>query len=449
MLWQHLHKSILQHVPKALGQTWPVIVSSFFLMAAFGCVPPALTLQGEALGWAASDIGLLFTFAVVGRIFSLFVGPYIIRHVGLNTFIPVVFALTTIALSLPAFGPEVYNLWLGHEVLRGLMLGPIYVIFDLWIYAKTRDSEMGRIFTLYFLAAFGGYAIGPMIIAQTGVSNMGFGLCIGLSILAALPILLNKVPRMHITPPTFGNLREIVRGNGFLWIVCIIAGYASEAVVDFLGIFGLDNGMTEGNALVLMSWFVAGGLVMQYPLATLMDKSDKGTFTLYTMAFGALAAAALAMASASGVGIVCAVFVMGALCSLMGVTGSTLLGERFNAGQLMLATTMLNICYDTGSLVGPMFNGLMIDALGNLGLPTAIAIVFGGGAVCALLARERKGAYTGDETILLTEDELRIIWAKIHAWTDNSMYIHARLTAIRLTNIARTPCVRMKWIYDS
>jgi MFS family permease len=418
-------------------------------MMAFGCIPSALTLQGEALGWSASDIGLLFTSAVIGRIAALFFGPYIMRYIGLNTFVPIAFALMTMTLALPALRPEAYSLWMGHEVIRGLILGPIYIIFDLWLYARTRESEYGRIFTIYMLACMSGYALGPLMIAQTGVGPLGFALCTGASLIAAIPVLVSKIPHMVITPPTLTNLGQLLRGNYFLWIVCFLGGYAGEGVLDFLGIFGLKNGMDEQNALMLMSCFVAGGLVMQYPLATLMDRTNKTVFTLIMLGAGVLAAVWLAFSAWSGVGILSAVFMMGALCSLMAVVGSSLLGEKFSATELMLATVMLNIFYDAGSFVGPLLNGAMIDTFGALGLPAAMGIVFSVGAILALYYLRVPSEEHSIDNSTLTPEETRALWAKIHLWTDNSMYIHAKRTRRLLANIARTPCVRMKWLFGS
>ncbi|MBI1362562.1 MAG: MFS transporter [Proteobacteria bacterium] len=448
MFWHIVKNRTTALLPASLVGTWPVIVSAFFLMAAFGCIAPAVTLQGEALGWSASDIGMLFTCAVIGRIVALFGGPYIIRYVGLNTFIPAAFAIITVALALPAINPDAYALWMSHEALRGLLVGPVYVIFDLWLYARTRENELSRVFTLYFLASMGGYALGPLAIAQTGVGNSGFAICVGASILSALPILTTRLPDLSITPPTFGNLRGIIKGHTFLWAVCFVAGYATEGVLDFLGMFGLGAGMSEQNALMLMTWFIAGGLVMQYPLAMVMDRSDKNLFTLGTMGVGVVTALLLAASAWTGIGLMTAVFVLGALCSVMGVTGSALLGERFRAAELMLATTMLNICYDAGSMTGPLLNGYMLDHLGYMGLPAVIGSLFLIGGLIALLSYTRSGVPVIEDT-QLPEGEIRLVWRKVSAWTDNNMYTMSKRTRRMSTTILRTPCVRMKWVHDS
>jgi MFS family permease len=139
-----------------------------------------------------------------------------------------------------------------------------------------------------------------------------------------------------------------------------------------LPLYALDRGMTERTAAALLSIWLSGNILSQYPLGWLADRWPRRLI----MAGCAAIACVGQLLVPSVVSIPALLWPL--LVLLGGVMGGlytlslALIGERFRGADLTQANTAFVMTFQLGTIVGPPYAGAFMQAAGVASFPLAL-----------------------------------------------------------------------------
>jgi len=226
-----------------------------------------------------------------------------------------------------------------------------------------------------------GYASGPLIIALVGSEGMAPFL-VGTVILAAGLGPTLAMPTIDVAlgggPEAYAARRLVA-----LWRTAplILGTGAVVALVEttqfsLLPVWGLELGMGESAVALLLGVWIAGNILLQYPVGWLADRLPRrrllaacaGLATLLSLTLMSQAVVTTPMLLWP------VLLVHGGMSGGIYVLALALMGERFKGASLAGANAAFILTYEIGAMGGPPLAGLAFSSLGAPGLPLVFVI---------------------------------------------------------------------------
>lgn len=339
-----------------------------------GALVPLMALRLAERGVGATVIGLnaaMFPLAV------LVVGPMLPRLlVRLGSLRSLYLGLSVTALSvlllplLPSLGA-----WFLLRFLSGAAASIQWVISETWLNIVATERDRGRIMGLYASVLAGGFAIGPLIISAVGIDGWLPFLLVALAIaLGAVPIFFagDLVPPMPAQSQA--SLLATLRVQPLVMACGLAGGLMDFALFAFLPIYGLRHGLSEDGAVLILSLFIGGNVLLQIPIGWVADHMSRRAMLLVVILVTLLGALLLPLAIGAGWWLYPLLVLWGGTTFAVYTLALGLLGDSFPPAQLAAANVALVMVYQVGSVIGPTLSGTAIDLTGPEGLVAVVAV---------------------------------------------------------------------------
>jgi len=339
-----------------------------------GALVPLMALRMAEQGIDATVIGLnaaMFPLAV------LVVGPVLPRLLArLGSLRSLYLGLSVTALSVLLL-PVLPGLaaWFCLRFLSGAAASIQWVISETWLNIIATERDRGRIMGLYASVLAAGFAIGPLIISAVGVAGWLPFLLVALAIgLAAVPIFFAGalVPPMPANNP--GSLGAVLRFQPLVMACGLGGGLMDFALFAFLPIYGLGHGLSQDSAVLILSLFIGGNVLLQIPIGWLADRTSRRATLLVVILVTLLGAVLLPLAIGAGWWLYPLLVLWGGTTFAVYTLALGLLGDSFPPAQLAAANVALVMVYQVGSVIGPTLSGTAIDLTGPEGLVAVVAV---------------------------------------------------------------------------
>lgn len=341
---------------------------------AIGGVVPLVTFILERRGVPASLIGVNAAAPVLAVILvSIFLGP-LSRTIGIKA---VLFSGLFITALSTALMPHWTSLeaWMVLRFLSGLGAGAHWILSETWINAVAPNQKRGLYAGLYSTLFTVGFVISPIALTFMDLDSLvPFYLMIVLMLLSAAPLWLARNLLPDVTAQSGSPAWSMLLAAPIVFAAALAAGLNDSALWALLGLYGLRNGISEADALVLLSIFAGGTVMLQLPLGWLADRGGLARYLLASAAAGALGAALLPFAIGSPVLLWPLLFIWGGLMIGLYTLGLAQLGERFQGAPLVGANALFISIYAVGSMTGPPIYGAAMDAYGPNALPIGVLV---------------------------------------------------------------------------
>jgi MFS family permease len=339
-----------------------------------GALVPLMALRLAERGVGATVIGLnaaMFPLAV------LVVGPVLPRLLArLGSLRSLYLGLSVTALSvlllplLPSLGA-----WFLLRFLSGAAASIQWVISETWLNIVATERDRGRIMGLYASVLAAGFAIGPLIISAVGVEGWLPFLLVTLAIaLGAVPIFFARdlVPAMPAQSQA--SLFAVLRVQPLVMACGLAGGLMDFALFAFLPIYGLRHGLSEDGAVLILSLFIGGNVLLQIPIGWVADHMSRRATLLVVILVTLLGALLLPLAIGAGWWLYPLLVLWGGTTFAVYTLALGLLGDSFAPAQLAAANVALVMVYQVGSVIGPTLSGTAIDLTGPEGLVAVVAV---------------------------------------------------------------------------
>lgn len=355
-----------------------VISGVFGIGVGFGALVPLVTLLLERQGVDATLIGLN---AAMFPIATLTMGPFIpwiIGRLGTMTSLYLATGVSSVLVLLFPLVPDI-GFWFVLRFLIGGIEAIGWVVGETWLNSLTTERNRGFVMGIYATALAGGFATGPLVLSVTGIDGpLPF-------IIIAAALALSIVPEAlarNVAPPmprrVEHGLLRFVRMAPVIIVGATVGGFADNAIFTLLPVYGLRVGIDQATAILLVSVFIGGNLLLQLPLGWIADRTGRRPMLLVCVAAGLAGAVLLPLLAPGGTLanealLWVLLFVWGGTTFGVYTIGISLLADRFSRELLAGANTAFIMAYECGTLSGPVIAGAAMDAMGADGLVVAVA----------------------------------------------------------------------------
>ena len=289
--------------------------------------------------------------------------------------------IASVVLSLALFCSlavfQHVHVWFVIRFLLGAVNTLLWIAGETWINAVATEQTRGRLVGLYSTALAAGFALGPLVLAQTGTAGWTpFAAGAAMIAISGVPLLF-----AGSLAPVFPS-RSKVRLLAFLWLapaammVNFTAAAADSAIITFLPIYGISLGSSESAALILITATGIGGIASQVPLGWLADRVERRALLTGCIAGAAMASLVMPLVISLTPWNWLYMFIFGGLLGGFYTLGLVILGEQFAGTELAGATAVFSSMWGVGSVAGPPVAGALMDALPPHGLPVSLVLMF-------------------------------------------------------------------------
>jgi MFS family permease len=343
---------------------------------ALGMIYPALSLIMESKGISPDVIGINTSIQPLGTIITLFLTARFVSKFGAVRVAGVcAFMISAIILTYPHV--SIFWTWFFLRFFQGFFFTTLFSISEAWVIKYSGGSYASRILSVYMSLFALAMAAGPFLIAQTGLDGtLPFDITASVIAVAAIPIFLVRSPASE-EAGTF----SVLSITGFFYKAPLllsavgIFALSEAAALSFLPVFGILKGLPQEQAALLVTAFVGGPILLQYPVGWLSDRFNKGLVLAGCSLVTAASLAAIPLLiSSSWIWIDLAL--AGSASAGLYTLALAILGEKFSGLDILIGTSAFSAIYGVGLLVGSIACGLIMEALGADTMFYALAVVF-------------------------------------------------------------------------
>lgn len=377
-----------------------VFASTLGVGLIFGFQPPLIALVLSREGVSNSSIGAVTASSLIAVIL---LGPWYPRAIarwGLKACILAGLCGAALLLLLMPAWPSV-GVWLTLRFLTGCALGSSWIASEVWLNSLSRADDRGTIMGLYGTVFSLGVMGGPALLEWSG--TRGFApfaagaLCL-LFTLAPLAVLRGGADGV-LAFSSMHNFRGILRGAPTVMLAAGIAGLIESAELTLLPLFGIHVGLGDRMALLLVTVFMAGNVVLQMPIGVLADRVGRRLMLGACAIFSGVGPLLLNVCLPNPVLLWSLIFVWGGTLYAFYSQGIAILGEEFQESELPAANAVFVMVYCLGGVIGPSLGGFAMDRWPGHGLQfllSGAAFVLLLGLVAATAYNRRPGSLFKD-----------------------------------------------------
>ncbi|NWH08557.1 MAG: MFS transporter [Alphaproteobacteria bacterium] len=336
---------------------------------------PLLSIIMERNGVSGFMNGLNATFGSVAMLIVTPLIPAIAARLGTMRFLIACYALA--AFSLIAFRAiDSLAVWFLLRFLLNAALQGLFLASELWINQIAHNAIRGRAITIYASLFSAGLAAGPIIIQGVGTTGWEpFLIGAALIMAAALPLFAVRqhIPAIAHTPP--GAMWRFLALSPIATFAALTYGALEVAITNFLPVYTVRLGTSEARAVLLMTAWGLGNMLLQPLIGWIADRADRRIVLAGCGMVGIAGAAILPLLGGALVPSLVLVFVWGGVVVGLYSIGLAHLGSKHQGADLSAANAAFAFLYGLGATLGPGIAGAAIDLWNPHGLALAVGVM--------------------------------------------------------------------------
>ena len=332
----------------------------------------ALIMDGR--GYGTDVIGFHASMTAVA---ILTIGPFVPKMMSrINAVSLMYIGIALIALSLYALSLSNDLLtWFGYRYFLGAGICLVWVISETCINAIASEGNRGKVMGLYGCFFAVGFALGPIILTLVGSEGaLPFYICIGIVLVSALPLYYIGSVELDFEGHENHGFWQIGKKSPLLYVIGFTAGFVEVAVYTLLHIYGIHINLELQDAMIMLSVFVVGSVVMQPFIGRCADHLGLKPVLLGVTLICALAAVLLPFTIHSQWLLWPMVFIWGGVAIGIYTSGIIGIGHRFEGEELAAGNSGFIMMYAVGTLLGPTIAGVAMKISDPQGYVWALAI---------------------------------------------------------------------------
>jgi len=355
-----------------------VVVTISLTIAALihGLTMPLLSLVLDQQGISSTMIGISTAVQYLSVFAIAPFAPKLMRTIGPAwMMLWAIIAMTFVLLLFPLM-VDVW-VWMPLRLVLGITSAMLWIAGEAWVNHTTEEKVRGRVIAIYTMVTAAGFAIGPLIITVTGsVGWAPFIASASIIILAAIPLawVLGDAPRL--SGGSNAPLTKYLRLAPVGLIVYLTFSMTDGILLTFLPLYGKQAGLSESDAILLLTIMAIGVIVFQWPVGWLADHMDRMLLTAVALVLMFVLSCGMpyVIAHSPWNGIYALVF--GGVFGVLYTMPMVMLGHRFKGADLAAAATVFGVMFSVGSVIGPPIGGVAMAYLGEHGLAISLAVIY-------------------------------------------------------------------------
>lgn len=342
----------------------------------YGLSAPLFTLELTEKGYGPQFIAANAMMHAVG---VLAIAPFLPRLAArFGPKRPLTLALATIMCVLVAMPlvPSVW-MWFPLRLALGTATEVLLILSESWLNHLTPDESRTRTMALYGITLSLGFAAGPFILAAVGRHGLApFGISAGFVLLALILICMPWMQNPKLEAPQHRGLWRYVKLAPIAIGVTLLMAMLEAAGSSFLTLYAIRNGWAEQAATLLLTAMLLGAIVLQFPLGWLGDRMDRRKLMITLGTVSCLGALLWPWGIAHHGWAYGILFVWDGLFAALYMLSMSVVGSRFQGGDLVSIYAASSVAWGVGAFVGPELAGTALEFAPH-GLPYFVSIVCG------------------------------------------------------------------------
>lgn len=358
-----------------------VTATAFGVGLSFGIGFPLTALTFEAWHQPKWMIGLAGAAPAVAVLIALPALPAILARLGAVTAIAIGCLTGAIGfIGLYAFPYP--GAWVVIRLLMSLGFALPWLAGETWINSVSEERMRGRVIAVYAMTFFLGFALGPVILESLSLDGLLPFLAgaIGTA-LASIPILLARQLAPEFCHDASRDLISAIKLTPAAMVGAFIGGFAEIGILSLIPNVALSAGLSQSDALKLLSVTTVGGIVLQFPIGWLSDKISRFALTVALAVAFILLVLILPLVLETAGAASAIVFLLGGVILGFYTLGLAVIGERVDANHLAAANAAFLVMYQGGSILGPLFAGIAMTFSPVAGFVASMVVLM---SVCTI-----------------------------------------------------------------
>lgn len=354
-----------------LAPTLAMIMAASLVGFITGYTVPLISLELAQQQIDTVYVGLLAALPPAGMMLSSFLSPALCRRFEMGTLLTanlILLALATIASCLTV---DLLPLLL-PRFLTGIASGVIIVLGESWITGGAAGKNRATLTSIYASAFTGCQLAGPLLISA-GADYQIWVLLAVVGLTAACLLMLR-----HLPSGSRESLSERASWRSLGAFLPVLASgvfcfaFFDASILALLPLYGMDKGLNEAMAVLLVTIVLTGDAFFQAPLGWVADKFGIRRVHLSCAAVFCLALVALPFLLASPVQLIVGCLILGAAAGALYTLSLVRAGKTFSGQKLIMINALLGFFWSAGSVAGPVVSSLLISVSGYDGLLIAL-----------------------------------------------------------------------------
>jgi MFS family permease len=367
--------SIADQAPVRWADIAVIALSVACFAAAVGGTPVLMGVLLKERHYTATFIGISAGMTPLGVMVGAFLSPTWAYVLGAFRFAIGCAAAGVVLLASMAVFDNVY-FWLLSRLLWGAAIAGFYIVTKAWIAGLTPPAQRGKVIGAFTTLLAAGFSCGPLLVSSLKFAAYpALAALAGLILLAAAGLALwrRRLPRFQ------GRARVSVLAFLPMAPVLVLAaglfGLFDHSTLAFLPGYGLDRGLSLGEAGMAIAALNIGNVVLQVPIGWLADRVRR-EWVLSGCAFLCALGALLLPVLVGTPLFLSFLMVWGALAYGVATVAVVVLGDHFTNESLLAGSAALTLASGIGGTLGPPLIGAGIDVIGPAFFPGLMGCAF-------------------------------------------------------------------------
>lgn len=383
---------------KTLVTISSLLLSIAILLVGNGLLGTLLTLRGSAEGYTAITIGIIMAMYFAGFIVGTFLCPEIISRVGHIRTFAVMAAIASCSVIIQ--GLWIHPLvWALARLLCGICLVGIYMVTESWLNDQAGNHMRGRLLATYTLVMLVALGLGQFLILADDIRELSlFAIAAGLFSLGLVPVALTRLPEPVPVTQIKPGLGKLFRTSSLGFTGSLTAGLMCGAFWAMGPLLAQGNGLTQSGIALFMSATILGGVLLQYPIGSWSDRTDRRLILVYLGYISAIIALiSLFLPAGMPRLLVFSMFLFGGMMFSIYPVSVAHANDHPEARDPISTSSNLLLVNGIGAAVGPLLGGVMIQYLGKDSLLVLFLVIGISLGSCALYWRRYGITITADD----------------------------------------------------
>jgi MFS family permease len=359
-----------------LRNSWALLLGMLLLMLGNGMQGTLLGIRGGIEEFSTLEISVVMSCYFLGFLFGSRMAPEMIRRVGHVRVFAALGSMISAVLIMYAVAPN-WIAWSLMRVLIGFSFSGVYITAESWLNAASTNANRGQALSLYLIMQMLG------IIAAQALLNVGdpsgYILFVIPSILVSLaftPILLSvsPAPAFEATKPL--SFRRLYEASPLGCVGMFLLGGVFSAQFGMASVWGTQAGLSIREISIFVAGIYVGGLIAQYPIGWMSDRTDRRVLVLWLSVAGAVALMIPVIFDAPFVLLLVVGAVGGGISNPLYSLLVAYVNDYLDKSDMAAASAGLIFINGLGAITGPVITGWVMAQVGPSGFFLFMAILF-------------------------------------------------------------------------
>ena len=351
-------------------------ISAFFTGIGLGYFFTLIVILLKHNNYSESTIGIIAAFFSFGLMSAGFIVSKVLDKFGLYQTMLYSLSIQTLMMIMIFIFFHPIVMAIGHLIM-GILGGIMWMTMDTWVNIVSDNNNRGKAIAFYNLSITFGFAIGPLLISFFGTIGV-FPIVLGIILMIIrTPVIIyikDYVNSVKI-PKKEKNINfSLLKVAPFIFLAIFVSGIDDSSFAVLFPAYMINFLFTDRFIGFLLFFSLILGILSQPFVGALTDKMNKRKLIFILLILHCIWPFLLHNYYETMFFLLLSVAIWGIASTSLYTVALAYLGERYQTKELILATSVFIIIYESGEFFGPATIGYMMDIFGNSGFVYSIFI---------------------------------------------------------------------------